>query len=321
MSAETTDSEDSSRQQEFPSNDWLDRWLFLPRMPHDGKTAFGPLLTWLTFFLLIHLIVRNFEDVTTEMQPTYSFFAGCLFVVGLGLFAIKRIRSKVVPACACIEVVGFLLELPAAANHAFVEALTVTFVGSAYLCDSREKSDEFEQASRNTMFALRWWPILLMLWTGINKLIYRTYFDGAYLAEKLRNEPRFQNMLAPFMNDGELERITSAGDGPFYFQSIFLILLSNSVYITEILAGGFLLFRKTRILGLITCMAVIVAIEVFAREITFGIFFVLLVSTYTKLLENRFVRAILLCGYFIIAGLLASRIAGWPEAVSNFYWT
>lgn len=119
--------------------------------------------------------------------------------------------------------------------------------------------------------------VSVLFWTGLQKLLHGCYFDGGFLATMVAHDPRFADSLAVLFPD-EVARIVALGPprpgaGPYAFQSAPAIALSNSVWLLEMVAPLLLLSARTRPAGLLLVGGMLLAIELIARELVFGVLF------------------------------------------------
>ena len=91
--------------------------------------------------------------------------------------------------------------------------------------------------------------------------------------------------------------------------SVFFILMSNSVYVFEILAGILLLFRRTRVHAVLAAIAFVFMIECAARELTFG---ALMVNLVLLFLPGAWIKRLL--PFFVIyyGYLVAMKVGIFP---------
>jgi hypothetical protein len=156
-------------------------------------------------------------------------------------------------------------EFPAAGNHAYLELL---LCGLCTLIDPDEPDER-----RLFLRTVRYLVVLVFVYSGIQKAVHGYYFDGQFLAHSLWMET-FRPVLALLMPADEYARLAAfsreVGDGPYAVRSTFFLLVSNGVWIVEILLGVLLVVRRTRTLAVFAAIAFVAAIEVAAREVFFG---------------------------------------------------
>jgi hypothetical protein len=118
--------------------------------------------------------------------------------------------------------------------------------------------------------------VVVLFWSGIQKLFHGYWFQGQFLAYSLWR-PTFQGALGPLLPIEELERLVGygadAGAGPFVLSSPVGIVISNIIWLAEIVLGLMLIPRATRQLAWIGACVLLVLTEVVAREFMFGVEF------------------------------------------------
>ena len=142
-----------------------------------------------------------------------------------------------------------------------------------------------------------------MIWfySGFQKMIIGTYFDGSFFAYLVSTEPRFKEAFQWILSEGEFLRVsTLRPPGPYGFESWLPVVLSNLVYVSEMAVGILLLIKRARLLGFLGGMALIVAIEVVAREMFFGILFVNLQLLYAPKDWNRKLLPLTYASYVLL---------------------
>jgi hypothetical protein len=104
------------------------------------------------------------------------------------------------------------------------------------------------------------------------------------------------------------------GDGPYRVESAALLLVSNAVYLTEIALAALLFVRRTRWVAVLVVLALLVAIEIGAREVFFGLVFASALLTFPRADVNRRLLPVVAA---LLTALLLSRAGVLPEA--TFY--
>lgn len=117
--------------------------------------------------------------------------------------------------------------------------------------------------------------VILVGWTGIQKLVYGTYFEAEFLLVFANIKPSFQPLLALFMSPDERSMFFRADyDTPGMVQystdNIALILVSNLTWVLEIALPIGLCFRRTRRLMAVVLIGFLGFIQLGARELVFA---------------------------------------------------
>jgi hypothetical protein len=181
----------------------------------------------------------------------------------------RRIRRPAFALVALAHGTVIVREFPAAGNHAYLELLL------CLLCVLIDPDDADER--RLFLRAVRYMVALIFVYSGIQKAVHGYYFQGQFLAHSLWVDS-FRPVLALLMPADEYARLAAfsraVGEGPYIVRSTFFVLLSNAVWIAEILLGVLLIVPRTRTLAVFASIAFVAGIEVAAREVFFGFVFV-----------------------------------------------
>ena len=180
-----------------------------------------------------------------------------------------RRRRAALLGLMVIQLYRVIASFPMTANHVFLQLFLLIMVVS---CDfeKEEEQDLFLQSAR-------WLFVIVFFYAGVQKLVHGYYFQGEFFAYHLGRES-FALGLQPFMSPGELERFTveftgRVGDGPYRFDSLAMVALSNAAYVAEIAIPLLWLTRRTRFLGVLAAVGFLVVTEFMAREFHFGLLF------------------------------------------------
>lgn len=160
-------------------------------------------------------------------------------------------------------------EFPASANHTYLQ-LVYCLLAATLRCDDQEEAALY-------LRAVRWTAVVVLFFSGVQKLVHGFYFQAEYLSFALRTES-YRMILAPLLPQAELERLLSytkqIGDGPYRTHSPLFLLASNATYVLEIGFALLLLLPATRTLAAIGTILFMAVIEVGARELFFGLTFI-----------------------------------------------
>ncbi|HJS73093.1 MAG TPA: hypothetical protein VJ921_02315, partial [Vicinamibacteria bacterium] len=144
---------------------------------------------------------------------------------------------------------------------------------------------------------LRWIAAIVLFAIGLQKVLHGTYFHGEFLAFHVAHGERFANLFDWVLPPTEMARLKTLGaaagalppaegfrafdtpppapgSGPYRFASLPALALSNFVWIFELAAPAFLVFRRTRAAAAIAVIVFLAAVESGAYEIMFGVLFV-----------------------------------------------
>ena len=265
-------------------------------------------LRWFRLFILMHMAGRSFLMIPTG--PTADLWVQLLrsvIVVTALLGCIPRFSLWATRAAALLLVGEIAITIPFTANHVFLEFLCLGFLS---LLDERDQGE-----AALLMQALRWFVGVFFFYTGLQKLLYGYYFDGQLLAYLAGTEDRFAAFFRFIIPAEELQRLqsynedlvrpgaysTKLGAGPYRVDSLLFVVMSNGVYLFEMLAGILLLVPRTRVLAAVASIGFVIMIEIGARELTFG---ALMVNLLLLFLPGRWIKwayPAFLVGYLYLA--------------------
>jgi hypothetical protein len=221
-------------------------------------------------------------------------FAAC-FVASLHGAALRAAAL----AGLAVATSKLLAVFPHGSNHFLLEYLGLVF---ASLTRFHE-----EEELRVLVRSLRWLPVLVFLWSGVNKALYGTYFNGSFLATQL-HAAGFAGVFGWLLPGDELARLLATQPpGPYHFTSLPALVASNAVWIGEIACGVLLLAPRTRTLGLLGAVALLLGIALGAFEVMFGTLMLNLLALFAPPVWSRMAFAASVPFY---AGLVAAKL-GW----------
>lgn len=198
-------------------------------------------------------------------------------------------------------------EFPAAGNHAYLEVMLLAL--AAFL-DPRHDADRTLYVA-----AGRWLAVVILFYSGIQKLAHGYYFHAEYFAFSLWIES-FRTVFVWLLPGDEYARLTAftgeVGDGPYAVRSALVVAIANLTWIAEIALAPALLWRRSRPLAIAAAVALIVAIEVAAREVFFGLLYVNLILLF---LERPWHPKLVAPVAALLAILVLIRVGWLPTAV------
>jgi hypothetical protein len=213
------------------------------------------------------------------------------------------------------SILAFLLLLgvvisafPDNGNHQFLALLLLLLV---WLGDSPGA-----EANRNAVAALqsmRWIAAIGVFWAGAMKLSYGYWLGGEFLAYRVAIDPGFTQALGIFVPEGELSRLlslgTDLGAGPFRADAPFLVAISNTTWILELILPLGLLWSRTRAISMMVAILLFVAIQLGAREVFFGGMMVGLLLLFAR--RDHVARALPWFAGLYVVWLLRSVVLRW----------
>ena len=149
---------------------------------------------------------------------------------------------------------------PAVSNHFFLVFFCLLLLSVLDL--------EREEEALIGLRAVRWAVLLVLFYSGVQKVLYGTYFKAQLLTWTIAHDVRFRTAFEPFLPTAEADRIAALADtvGPFGTEWWPLLVISNFVYLFEIVAPAFLLHPRTRSLAVGATTIFMVLLETGARE-------------------------------------------------------
>jgi hypothetical protein len=264
-------------------------------------------------FLLLHVSART---LLWALKDNDQLALRLVLPIGLALcFLLAALR----PAQARHATLGALLLLstklvasfPTTSNHFFIEYCCVALLAFCDLTDAGERA--------LALNAARWLMLIIFFWTGVQKVLYGTYFNAAFLGISIAHKPTFASLFAWLVPGDEVDRLrglraTGVGSGPYAIASPVALAISNGSYLFELVAPFLLLWRRTRTWAVLAAIGFVVCIELGARELMFGALFINLLLLFLPRPINR----ALLPGFAAFyAVLIASRLGVLPKFQFN----
>ena len=276
----------------------------------DGdRSAQAVVVRAFAVFFFAHIVVRTLQwtlradDWVAGRWLITAALAACAVVAWRHPL---RMRAAAVAALLVLTI-KFVASFPTTSNHFFIEFLCI---GLLALCDPHDGDERALLLS-----AARWLTLIVLFYSGLQKVLHATYFDGQFLGLSIGQKPSLAWLFGWILPADELARLDALhplapGKGPFDIRSPLALMVANSVYLFEMAAPVFLIWRRTRPYAAIATLLVIAAIEVGARELLFGILYVNLLLLFFARPVNR---ALLPVSLAILAILAATRIGVLPH--------
>lgn len=222
-------------------------------------------------FVLLHGCVRGWLWVHFAVDLSLPVLAVCAALSTLAFAAVWHSRTEALaPRLALPGLIAQLLvTFPQTDNHFFLELYAVTL-----LCVVGSKEDGRALALQG----LRALTAIVLFQTGLQKLLYGHYFDGAFLAFMIGQGDRFAAPFEWWVSASEVARLRGydallTGQGPFRLDSLAFAAVSNTVWIAEIGLAVLLAFARTRLFAAFAALAMVAAIQLGAREFGFALLF------------------------------------------------
>jgi hypothetical protein len=215
---------------------------------------------------------------------------------------LERVATALAAAAMAADLASVF---PENANHQYVGLLAM---GLVTLARSRVPAEE-----QLVLQGLRWLVPIGFFWAGAQKLFHGYWFAGEFLAVRVATDSSFAMVLAPFLSAEELSRLLALqpgrGVGPYRVTEPLFLLVSNGTWIAELVLPPLLLIRRTRLLAAIGVIVFMLAIELGARELFFGMLMVSLALLYTQRDTNR----IALPFFGVAIAYLTATSLGWLQ--------
>lgn len=277
----------------------VDRILYHPNLAGepDPLGKIGAFVTFLYVHLVAWFLLTTLslaKDATMGGKLLMLSFPIAMFACLAGHLSGRSPRT--VALCASAIQIGFFalgepLLMP---NHVFLALiLTLAVAGLGHLPQDRLL----------LLALIRWITVIVFFYTGFQKLWYGTYLDGHFFAQRAASLPEFRSAFELFLPAEEMQRLlaygTEPGAGPFRLESWSGLVLSNSVWITEMLLPVLLLLRPTRRYALWVSVVFLFGTEIVAREVVFGVLFLNLMLLFS---EKNLIRPILpfVAGFYLL---------------------
>jgi hypothetical protein len=235
----------------------------------------------------------------------YDVLLGVSTVAGAAILGWPPLRRAGFATLAAAHLVLLWSEFPSSGNHAYLE----TWVCLLAVLLRRDDPDEGLLELR----ALRWLAVIVLFFSGVQKLAHGYWVNGEYLAFSL-GSATYRALLGWTLPADELARIArlsgQVGDGPYRVASVPLLLLANGTWIAEIGLAPALVWRRTRPVALVLALLLLGAIEVVAREVFFGLVFASLLLLFAHGDRQSAMRRVVAAA---LVALALSRLGVLPE--------
>ena len=287
-------------------------------------------LRWFRLILLIHMAARSFLTIPSSADAGFGerllrsaivlvALVGCIPGFGSWAARLAALPLWATRVASVLLLAEIAITVPFTANHVFLEFLCLALLS---VLDERD-----EREAELLLPAFRWLVGIFFFYTGLQKFLYGYYFDGQFLAYLAGTEDRFAAFFGLIIPADELARLQSynelllqpgvyrprLGAGPYLVDSVLFVVVSNGVYLFEMLAGVLLLARRTRVPAAVASIAFVVMIELGARELTFG---VLMVNLLLLFLPGAWIKRLLPAFLLFYLYLVMAHLFDWVPMFS-----
>lgn len=235
----------------------------------DGDDTVGHGLAFERIFVILLVTeywarALAFWDTLDSESSVYLALASILCVLAWR----TSIRRPAFAGLALVQLLVLRHEFPQAGNHAYLELVFCLLLAAL---DPRNTGER-----QVLLRSVRWVAIVVLFWSGVQKLTHGYYFHGEQLAYSLRIES-FRPVLGLLLPANEVARLGAysggVGDGPYFVPSLVFVGVSNAVYATEIALAVLLFIPRTRKPAAAGAILFLFAVESAAREVFFGLMF------------------------------------------------
>lgn len=268
----------------------IDRFLGLTGRDDDGVAVHK-----LRAMRRLVLMTLAFESWAALRYLPYSESPGfhAAIAAALGVSALlgwhDRFALAAVGAAMGLELVTIAAVFPHNANHQYLAIVLLLLTALAFSRASEGGGEAMEADShaeatrrprvdpgdaRAAVSAMRWVVLCGLAWSGVMKLRYGYWLGGEFLSYQIATDPGFARVFVPIVPDAEWTRLVAlenrVGAGPFRAEAPLLVAVSNLTWLAEIVLPIGLLVSRTRTIAMFASLALMIAIQVGAREIFFA---------------------------------------------------
>lgn len=291
------------------------KWAWVDRLLEQGsdvsKSDPAVRLETLGIVLLVHGCAETwFALFELDGGATGIVLLATAYTALLALGLVARHRRLALGLAAVVTLGQIVWSFPFVANHTFLRLFALGLLALPSPQSRRER--------RLIHATLGWLTAIVLFYTGFQKLVHGTYFQGQYLGYMISLTDRFGGLFEGLVPAREFARLKAIGSpvpgaGPYAVNDAVFVVLSNLIYVVEMTLGIGLLWRRARVAAIWAALGLIVLIQLGARELFFGVLFCNLVLV----LHPRDIGRTLLplsAGLYTLALLLMAL--GWKGILS-----
>ena len=260
--------------------------------------------------LLAHLTVQAWAWFLVPNPHPFTFPSWAILLAAIAMTtcllvgASRRTRLASLLAAPIVTWQVFWL-FPATPNHVFLTLVLITLSCAFDLSKDEEK--------RLLLQAYRWVAVIIFVWAGLQKALHGLYFQGEFLTWMIaQGADLWADLFGWLISSSEIERLTALprfipGTGPYRVDSWIMVLVSNSVWIGEIMLGLAMLNRRTRPFAATGAIGLVFMIQAAPREFMFALLYTSLLLLQFRGEPNRRLMPIFLVIYAcMLAALLGA---------------
>lgn len=222
--------------------------------------------------------------------------SACLVATFDGRF----IRHGLAVTFGCLVVLA-AWRFPLTANHLFLQCFIALLLAVTRFDDA--------DAENALLGALRKILIGVFFWSGAQKILHGAYFDGSFLCWNLvkGTHEAWRLVASLVLPAEELANVARAhATKECRFVTPFGLLLSHSVYVSEIACAAVLAHPRTRARGALVVALVLVGIEIVMSEWVFAAFAANLLLLFAAPEWSRRARPVFI-GWAILVASMSGR--------------
>lgn len=255
----------------------------------DGADDLRSKLRCFIIFLLFHLAIRDcFQFIDTA--ALWKILTTILFLVIMICVLFNFYTKTVLYIALSVLTVKMFYHFPFNSNHLIIEFIALIFI---ITCANRSNDHD-----KLLCQMLRWVLFIILFFSGIQKILYGTYFNGTYFIYMARSTPSTHWFFGLFLPIEQIKALKPSDI--LLIKSPILMVISNGVYVLEILGSLLLLFPKCLKIAICTIFGVIVGIEMVAQEFLFGCLFLNLLLLHIPGDWNKRCLPLFIIFYFIL---------------------
>lgn len=286
----------------------------LPELLADPPgTSFAPNLRAVRLLLLVHVSVQTWAYVFKPFEsPHIALPRGGSITVAVVLTACCALaltrHARLAPILALPALLlrlswGFLW-IP---NHTFLVFVCIALV--ALLDPDREDEGEL------LLQSLRWITIVVLFYTGLQKVLHGCWFRGEFLAWMVSHgTDDWRWAFGWLVPTEEMTRLRSLGynpgSGPYRVASVPFIVLSNLTYLAEMTLAVLLLLRRTRVTAAAIAIVLVLLVQLAPREFMFFLPFSNLLLLFIPGNQNRRLAPLFVFCYLYLLGAFLGVVPG-----------
>ena len=268
--------------------------------------------------ILLHVAFATALRLAGEGFPNAVSFACAIGVVPACVLGLWPGRERLGAAVAALLQLALAVSVfPAGSNHSFMELVALALVA---VLDPRRPAE-----CRLLGQALRWVVVIALFYTGLQKLLYGTYFEAVYLGYAIATREHFADFFAWLLPAAELARLVglpepsvtwhpdgtaTVASGSYAVQALPVVIVSNLTWLAEMTLPFLLLWRRTRALAAVAAMGLVASIQFAARELFFAALMFNWLLLFTRRAWNRRLFPLFVTFYLVLA---ASRLGFIPR--------